>query len=130
MQKKKRLQRDFPETARREHDEHHEDDIKDFIRSELKIVNNRAGLSVMRLMPGAHKRRVHPHGLFQMGNTWVTNKGPHNQHYPQMSALAALRMPLRGENRDISHDNCSLHFKSSHCRAQHQRQGQICVLVV
>ena len=48
--------------------------MEDFqaIRSELKIVNDRAGLSVM---PGAHKQRDNRYGLFVTGNTWVTNKG-------------------------------------------------------
>ena len=41
------------ETARWEHNEHREDDIEDLIRSELKIVNDSAGLSVI---PGAHKQ--------------------------------------------------------------------------
>ena len=48
-QKKKRIQRDFQETARWEHDQHCEDDIVDGIRSELKIVNDRAGLKFMLL---------------------------------------------------------------------------------
>ena len=71
-QKKKRIQRDFQETARWEHDEHCEDDIVDGIRSELKIVNDRAGL---KFMPGAHKARDDRYGLFVTGNTWLTNKG-------------------------------------------------------
>ena len=71
-QKKKRIQRDFQETARWEHDEHREDDIEDFIRSELKIVNDRAGLTVI---PGAHKRRDYRYGLFVTVNSWVTDKG-------------------------------------------------------
>ena len=71
--KKTRLQRDFQETARWEHDEHREHDIEDFIRSELKIVNDLACLSVM---PGAHKRRDNRCGVFKRAlNTWVTNKG-------------------------------------------------------
>ena len=70
--KKKRIQRDFQETARWEHDEHREDDIVDGIRSELKIVNDRAGL---KFMPGAHKGRDDRYGLFVTGNTWLTNKG-------------------------------------------------------
>ena len=44
--------------------------------------------------------------------------------------MAALRMPLRGENSDIPHEYFSLHFKSSHGGAPQQRQGQICVPVV
>ena len=63
---------DFQETALWEHDEHREDDIEDFICSELKIVNDHAGLSII---PGAHKRREYCYGVFQTGNTWVTNKG-------------------------------------------------------
>ena len=43
-EKKKRVQRDFQETARWEHDEHRKDAIEDFIRSEMKIVNDRACL--------------------------------------------------------------------------------------
>ena len=43
-QKKKHIQQDFQETARWEHDEHCEVAIEDFIRSKLKIVNDRAGL--------------------------------------------------------------------------------------
>ena len=60
-QKKKRIERDFQETARWEHDEHREDTIEDYIRSELKIVNDRAGLSVML---GADKRRDKRFGVF------------------------------------------------------------------
>ena len=101
---------DFQETVQWEHDEHREEDIEDFGRSELKIVNDRAGLSDM---PGAHKRRDDCYCVFQTGNTWVTNQG--SIINTQMSAVAALLMPLRGENRDISHDYYSLHFKSSHC---------------
>ena len=44
----------------------------DGIRSELKIVNDRAGL---KFMPGAHKARDDRYGLFVTGNTWLTNKG-------------------------------------------------------
>ena len=51
-QKQKHIQRDFQETAEWKHDEHCEDDIVDGIRSELKIVNDRAGL---KSMPGDHK---------------------------------------------------------------------------
>ena len=71
-QKKKRIQLNLQETARWEHDENRKEDIEDFIRSELKIVNDCAGLTVM---PGAHKRRDDSYGLFVTGNTWVTNKG-------------------------------------------------------
>ena len=46
-QKKKLIQRDFQETTRWEHDENCEDDIEDFISSELKIVNDCASLLVM-----------------------------------------------------------------------------------
>ena len=53
------------------HDEHSEDEIENFIRSELKIVKDRAGLSVM---PGAHKRRDNSYGVFVTGNTWVGNR--------------------------------------------------------
>ena len=60
--KKKRIERDFQETARWEHDEHREDTIEDYIRSELKIVNDRAG-------------RDDRYGVFVTGNRWVTNKG-------------------------------------------------------
>ena len=126
-QKQKRLQLNFQETAQWEHDEHGEDDIEDFglSDSELKIVNDSACLSDM---PGAHKRRDNCYGVFQTGNTWVTNQGSITN--TPMSAVTALRLPLRGENRDISHDYFSLHFKSSHCRAPQQRQGQVCVFVV
>ena len=51
-QKKKHIQRDFQERARWE--QRREDDIEDFILSELKIVTDCAGLSVM---PGAHKQQ-------------------------------------------------------------------------
>ena len=48
---RRRLQRDFQETAfigaLWEHDEHRKDGNEDFIRSELKIVNDSAGLSVI-----------------------------------------------------------------------------------
>ena len=71
-QKKKHIQQDSQETARWERDEHSEDDIKDFICSELKIVNDSAGCTVM---PGAQKRRDTSYGLFVTGNTWITNKG-------------------------------------------------------
>ena len=72
-------------------------------------------------MPTAHKWPDNCYGVFQ---------GLHNQHYSQMSSVAALPMPLQGENHNISNDHYSLHFKSSHCRAPQQRQGQICTLVV
>ena len=126
-QKKKRIQRDFQETARWEHDEHCEDDIVDGIRSELKIVNDRAGL---KFMPGAHKGRDDRYGLFVTGNILAYQQGLLNQHNPQMSAVGALRMPVRGENRYNFYDNYSLHFQPSHSAAPQQRQGQICVLVV
>ena len=74
-QEKKRIQRDFQETAGWEHDEHSEDDIidiEDFIHSELKIVNDSASLSIM---PEAHKRRDDSCGVFVTGSAWVTNKG-------------------------------------------------------
>ena len=48
-QKKKHIQQDFQETAQWGHDKYCEDDIKDFICYELKIVNNLAGLFVMTL---------------------------------------------------------------------------------
>ena len=60
-QKKKPLHQDFQETALWEHDEHSKDDIEDFICSELKIVNDSAGLSGMPK-------------LTSEGNTWVTKK--------------------------------------------------------
>ena len=46
--------------------------IEDYIRSELKIVNDRAGLSDV---PGAHRGRDDRYGVFVTGNRWVTNKG-------------------------------------------------------
>ena len=87
-QKKKRVQRDFQETARWEHDEHLEDDIEDFICSELKIVYNRAGLT---FLPGTHKRRDES---FCNGQHLGYRQGLHNQHNPQMSSVGALQMPL------------------------------------
>ena len=41
-------------------------------------------------------------------------QGLHYQHDSQMSAIAALQMPLRGEKFDIPHEYYSLHLKSSH----------------
>ena len=73
-QKKKRIRRDFQETALWEHDEHRQDDIEDFTRSELKIVNDRAGLSVM---PGAQKRRDDHYGLFGNGQHMGYQEGLH-----------------------------------------------------
>ena len=80
---------------------------------------------------------------FSNGQHICYQEGLPNQHDSQMSTVAALQMPLRGigtsaagpnalaiANSDISHDNISLHFKSSHCSVPQQRQGQICVLVV
>ena len=60
-QKTKHIPRDFQETARWEHDEHRDDAIEDFICSELKIVNDRAGLSDV---PGVHRRRDNRYGVF------------------------------------------------------------------
>ena len=64
-QKKKRIERDFQETARWEHDEHRKDTNEDYIRSELKIVNDRAGLSDVL---GAHRGRDDYYGVFVTGN--------------------------------------------------------------
>ena len=125
-QKKKRIQQDFQETTRWEHDEQREDDIEDFIRSELKIVNDRAGLSVV---PGAHRRRDNRYGLFVMGNTRVTNKGSTTNTILRCPLWERCKMPFWGEHRDIFYDNYSLHFKSSHIAAPQQRKGQICVYV-
>ena len=47
----------------------------------------------------------------------------HNQHNPHwlMSTVAALQMPLWGENRDISHYYYSLNFKYT---AEHHSKDQ------
>ena len=72
-QKKKHIQRDFQETARNiTNIAIREDAIKDFIHSELKIVNDRAGFSDV---PGAHRGRDDSYGVFVTGNRWDANKG-------------------------------------------------------
>ena len=109
----------FQETARWEHDEHREDDIEDFIRSKLKIVNDRAGLSVM---PGAHKRRDDRYGVFQTGNTWVTNKGSITN--------TILRCPLweRGEcpceAKIVTSSTTTILFISNPHTAQHHSKDK------
>ena len=45
------IQRDFQEIVPWEHDEHGEDDIEDYIRSEMKIVNDCASRDVSRVSP-------------------------------------------------------------------------------
>ena len=89
-QKKKRLQRNFQETTRWEHDEHREDDIEDFIRSELKIVNDSNGLSVTESCPELRSDETIAMVFFKRQHMGCQER-LHKQHDPQMSAVAALQ---------------------------------------
>ena len=118
-QKKKCIQRDFQETARWEHDEHSEDDIEDIIRSELKIVNDRAGLSVM---PRAHKRLDDCYGLFVTGNTWVTNKGSITNRILRCPLWERCECPC--EAKIVTSSTTTILFISNPYTAQHHSKDK------